>query len=256
MNMKQIKLFVGAAYGVVALMNLGLQAQTLPITAGLQLWLNADVGVTTNASAQVTAWADQSVLANNATQGTLSSAPTIALNSLNGHATLRVSGSQYMEVANANGIDNLLNDVTVLTVVNYDNLSGYRGVVSKCTGGVPSPFDFWNNATVNGGRASFTLGNGTASTATLSTVAPPAGVYNVMSFRWKDGTSSQFLNDFNIGSAGNTAVTANGATNLRIGRRQDGTVQLVGNVAEILIYKPALSDADMYNVINNYLNIK
>src|ERR1035437_1293680 len=49
MNMKQIKLFVGAAYGVVALMNLGLQAQTLPITAGLQLWLNADVGVTTNA---------------------------------------------------------------------------------------------------------------------------------------------------------------------------------------------------------------
>jgi hypothetical protein len=234
----------------------GLYAQTLPVTAGLQLWLNADVGVTTNASGQVTTWADQSGLGNNATQATLSSAPTIAPNSLNGHATVRVSGSQFMEVANANGIDNLLNDVTVLGVVNYDNLSGYRGFVSKCTGGVGSPFDFWSNASANAGRTSFYLGNGTASAATLSTIAPLTGVYMVMGFRWKDGTSDQFLNDFNIGSAGNTTATANGATNLRIGRRQDGTVQLVGNLAELLIYKPALSDADMYNVINNYLKIK
>jgi hypothetical protein len=52
MNIRKIKLFAGAAYGAVALMNL---AQSLPITNGLQLWLNADVGVTTNASAQVTA---------------------------------------------------------------------------------------------------------------------------------------------------------------------------------------------------------
>src|SRR5664280_964681 len=80
----------------------GLHAQTLPVTAGLQLWLNADVGVTNNASGQVTTWADQSGLGNNATQATLTSAPTIALNSLNGHATVRVSGSQFMEVANAN----------------------------------------------------------------------------------------------------------------------------------------------------------
>jgi hypothetical protein len=256
MNIKKIKLIVGAAYGTVALMNLGLEAQTLTITNGLQLWLIADFGVTTNASAQVTAWADQSGLGNNATQATLSSAPTLALNSLNGHATLRVSGSQYMEVPNANGIDNLLDDVTILTVVNYDNLSGYRGVVSKCTGGVGSPFDFWSNASLNAGRTSLYLGNGSASTATISTIAPPTGVYNVMSFRWKLGISDQFLNDFNIGSAGNNAATANGATNLRIGRRQDNTVQLVGNLAELLIYKPALSDTDLYNVINNYLKIK
>jgi hypothetical protein len=234
----------------------GLYAQTLPVTAGLQLWLNADVGVTTNASGQVTTWADQSGLGNNATQATLISAPTIAPNSLNGHATLRVTGAQYMEVQNANGIDNLLNDVTVLGVVNYDNLGSYRGFVSKCTGGAPSPFDFWSNASANAGRTSFYLGNGTVNAATLSTIAPPIGVYDVMGFRWKDGISDQFLNDFNIGSVGNTIATGNGATNLRIGRRQDGTVQLVGNLAELLIYKPALSDADTYNVINNYLKIK
>src|SRR4051812_33692089 len=44
-------------------------AQTLPITSGLQLWLDADTGVTTNGSGQVTTWADQSGLGNNATQG-------------------------------------------------------------------------------------------------------------------------------------------------------------------------------------------
>ena len=130
MNIKRIKLLIGAAYGAFALMNLGLQAQSLPITAGLQLWLNADVGVTTNASAQVTAWADQSGLHNDATQPTVTSSPIYAPKSLNGHATLRVTGAQYMEVQNANGIDNLLNDVTVLGVVNYDNLSSYRGFVS------------------------------------------------------------------------------------------------------------------------------
>ncbi len=161
-----------------------------------------------------------------------------------------------MEVPNANGIDNLLNDVTILTVVKYDNLSGYRGVLSKTTGGVGSPFDFWSNASANGGRTSLYLGNGTASAATLSTIPPPVGVFNVLGFRWKDGVSDQFLNDFNIGSAANAAVTANGPNNLRIGRRFDGTVQLVGNVAEILIYQPALSDADIYNIAKTYFQPK
>jgi hypothetical protein len=256
MNMKKVKCLVGAACGAIALMNLGLQAQTLPITAGLQLWLKADAGVTTNSSGQVTAWADQSVLGNNATQGTVANAPTLAPNSLNGHSTLRFISPQYMEVPNANGIDNLLNDVTVVTVANYDNLAGYRGVVSKCTGGVGSPFDFWSNASANAGRTSFYLGNGTATAATLSTIAPPTGVYNVLSFRWKNGISDQFLNDFNVGNAVNTTATVNGATNLRIGRRQDGTVQLVGNLAELLIYKPSLSDSDLYNVVTNYLQPK
>src|SRR5437016_4809792 len=199
MDTTKVNSLAGPFWGILVLTAANLPAQTLPITSGLQLWLNADVGVTTNTSAQVTAWADQSGLANNAAQGTLSSAPTFAPNSLNGHATLRLSGAQFMEVANANGIDNLLDDVTVLTVVNYDNLSSYRGVVSKCTGGVGSPFDFWSNASANNGRTSLYLGNGSASTATLSVLAPPIGVYNILSFRWKSGISDQFLNDYNIG---------------------------------------------------------
>src|SRR6185295_11726934 len=116
-------------------------------------------------------------------------------------ATVRVTGSQFMEVASANAIANLLNDVSIITVAKYDNLSGYRGVLSKCNGGSPAPFDFWHNAGANGGRTSFYLGNGTAATATLSTIPPPINIYNVLSFRWKDGLSSQFLNDVSNGEA-------------------------------------------------------
>src|SRR5882757_2709243 len=59
-----------AAWGLVPLTNVQLQAQTLPVTNGLQLWLKADVGITKNASGQVTAWADQSGFGNNAVQTT------------------------------------------------------------------------------------------------------------------------------------------------------------------------------------------
>src|SRR5216117_3842212 len=102
MKSRELKFLLLSLAGVLAIAftSLSLQAQSLPITNGLQLWLNADVGVTTNASGQVTAWADQSGLANNATQPTPASSPTIAINSLNGHTTLRVIGSQYMEVPN------------------------------------------------------------------------------------------------------------------------------------------------------------
>jgi hypothetical protein len=87
----------------------------------------------------------------------------------------------------------------------------------------------------------------------IGTFAPPAGVYNVMGFRWKDGVIDQVLNDFNVGHWATTITPTNGSTPLRIGRRTDGATQLLGNLAEVLIYKPALSDTDTALVISNYL---
>ncbi len=234
-----------------------LRAQTLPLTNGLQLWLEADAGVTANSSGQVTAWADQSGQGNNATQPDVTKAPTLAAGSLNGHATLRFDNPQYLEVPNAGSITTLTNDVTILTVAKYDDMNGYRGVVEKCVSGAPAPFDWWNNASSGGGRTSFWLNNGGAGPVRFqSNRALPVGVYSVLGFRWKDGVVDQFLNDFNIGSGAASVGPTNGATPLRIGRRPDGTVQLVGNVAEILIYKPALSDADLYKVATEYLQPK
>jgi hypothetical protein len=246
-----------AAWGLVPLTNVQLQAQTLPVTSGLQLWLKADVGITTNASGQVSAWADQSGFGNNAVQTAPASSPTVALNSLNGHATLRVSGSQFMEVPSVGAIATLTDNVTILTVIKHDNLTGYRCVLTKGVASLPAPFDWWNNSSQNGGLTALYLGNGTQTyTRYNSTVVPPVGVYNVMGFRWTGGVVDETLNDFNAGHFVGMPITADGGTPLRIGRRIDAVTQLLGNIAEILIYQPALSDSNMSSVITNYLQPK
>jgi hypothetical protein len=256
-----IKFLIRTVCAVAALAAASLHAGSPPVTAGLQLWLSADTGVTTNGSGQVTAWADQSGLGNNAAQGTAANAPLLQAASLNGHATLRFDGSQYMDVPNANGIDGLTDDVTILAVINFDsiNSSSYQDPLNKCSGGTPAPFDWWHSTAAAAGAASLFLSDSAATLgnqAFRAAVRPATSVYNVMSFRWKSGVIDQYVNDFNDYHTTTTITTTNGSGPLRIGKRPDNTAQLNGNIAEILIYKPALSDTDLYNTVTNYLQPK
>ena len=99
-------------------------AQTLPVTAGLQLWLKADAGITTNSSGLVTKWADQSGMGNDAIQTDSANAPSLVLNSLNGKPTLRFPGdTRYLDVADSASIAALTEDVTILALVLYDDVS-------------------------------------------------------------------------------------------------------------------------------------
>ena len=77
---------------LAAILPLSSPAQTLPVTNGLQLWLKADAGISTNSSGVVTTWADQSGSGNDATATDPTKAPTFQLNSLNGKPTLRFGG--------------------------------------------------------------------------------------------------------------------------------------------------------------------
>ncbi len=67
-------------------------AQSLPVTQGLQLWLEADAGVTTNTAGLVTAWADQSGQGNNAVQSDPTQAPSLVQGALNRHAVVNFPG--------------------------------------------------------------------------------------------------------------------------------------------------------------------
>src|ERR1039458_1376082 len=137
-------------------------AQTLPVTAGLQLWLKADAGITTNSSGLVTSWADQSGKGNDAIQTNTAHAPSLVMNSLNGKPTLRYPGdTRYLDAANSASIAALTEDVTILALVLYDDVTGgYRCCVTKTAGNGPAPFDWWNNAGSANGAANFWLGNG------------------------------------------------------------------------------------------------
>jgi hypothetical protein len=246
---------------LAATMPLSSPAQTLPVTSGLQLWLKADAGVTTNGSGLVTTWADQSGLHNDAIQTNSAVAPSVALNSQNGKPTLRFPGdkTRYLDVANSASISGLADDVTILAVVLYDDLTGgYRCCVTKTLGNGPAPFDWWNIASANGGAANFWLGaapDGTTYHDSVGLNPPRIGALNVMTFSWGSGTANQYLNDRSNGTSAYTITPADGGNPLRIGSRDDLATQLKGNVAEVLIYQPALSDADRASVIN-YLHTK
>jgi len=234
-------------------------AQTVPVTAGLQLWLRADASVTTNGSGVVTKWADQSGLGNDAIATNPTHAPTLQLNSLNGLPTLRFNGStEYLDVADSASISGLTTNVTIITVVSCDNLTGgYRSCgVGKTLGNIPAPFDWWCNAGVAAGAAQFYLGNGTQDNVFGGFVAPQAGVgvYNIMGVSWQSGTVYQYLNNNDNGHFVYTNLMADGGGSLRIGSRADLATQLQGNLAEIIIYQPALSDANRLNVVQYLAN--
>ena len=245
---------------LTAAVPLNSSAQTLPVNTGLQLWLKADAGVTTNNTGQVTKWADQSGVGNDAIQSDSAKAPTLVLNSLNGKPTLRFPGdTRYMDVADSATIAALTEDVTIIALVMYDDVSSYRCCVTKTLGNGPAPFDWWNQAGSAGGAANFWLGAAPSTGSYQDNVGnnpPRLGLFNVMTFSWGNGTVNQYLNDRGNGTgAYNEGSPADGGTPLRIGSRDDLVTQLKGNVAEILIYQPALSDADRGSVLN-YLKSK
>jgi probable HAF family extracellular repeat protein len=60
--------------------------------AGARLWLHAAAGLTTNASGQISVWADQSGNGNNATQNTANNQPLWVANAINGRPVVRFDG--------------------------------------------------------------------------------------------------------------------------------------------------------------------
>lgn len=250
--MKRISIVCGWSAGALLLLTINASGQTLPVNTGLKLWLKADAGVTATANGEVTGWADQSSIGNNAAQADVKLAPTLATNSLNGKPTLRFpGGTRYMDVPNTPSITGLTEDVTILVLVNHDDFSTYRTCVSKTTGNGPAPFDVWHNQGVNGGRVSLYLGDGVPANYRqfYSTAPPRAQIWNVFGFAWGGGVVNQYLNDLDNGQGTYTIVPADAGGPFRIGSRADKVTQLQGNLAEILIYQPKLSDTDRNAVI-------
>jgi hypothetical protein len=260
--MKQTKLtlLISAACATVALATASLQAQTLPVTTGLQLWLKADAGVTTNASGVVTNWADQSGMGNDATSPDPTKAPTLQLNAFpNSLPTLRFAGgTRYLTCPNTTSLSSLGDNVTMLLVIEYDDMNNFRAGITKTMGGLPLPFDMWNVGSVNSGRTRFyssTPGSHVFVDCTLT--GPPAlGIYNAFACTITNRVIDCYLNNIHSGNATFPPGGADGGGPLYIGSRDTLDTQLVGGLAEVLIYQPALSAADLQNVINNYLGLR
>ena len=97
-NVGTYYVIVANATSSVTSSNAVLTVDMLPSAiSGLKLWLEANAGITTNATAKISTWADQSGSTNNATQSNTNYQPLYVTNALNGLPVVRFNptNNQY-----------------------------------------------------------------------------------------------------------------------------------------------------------------
>ncbi|HTG43932.1 MAG TPA: Ig-like domain-containing protein, partial [Verrucomicrobiae bacterium] len=232
------------------------QAQTTPPTNGLQLWLKADLGVTTNASGAVTQWADQSGQAHHALQPDETLAPKLVGNAANGKPVLRFDGADdYMDVLSAPGLD-IVGDIASFAVIKIDDYSNYNSIWGKtagAAGNIPAPNDFYLGQ--GSGLPQVFRGDSSGFGNVAGERPVREDTYVVIGFRHAGTTLTHYLNGATNGVGEITVTPVDAGTNLKIGSREDLFTKLKGDMAELLIYDQALTDAQTTTAIN-YLRTK
>ncbi len=229
--------------------------QDLAVLDGLQLWLEADVGVTTNDAGGVVQWEDQSLNGHLAAQATDALAPTLVEGALNNRPVVRFDGDDdFLEIPDADSLS-LPNDMATFYVVKFDDFATYRAVWAKTAGNLPAATDIY--AVPNSGVLRAFRGDGTPNNlSSVDTSIPlrPA-IYLVLGFDVAGSTLTHYLNNQAIGSGPVTTTVSDGNTPLKIGTRDDFVTRLKGDLAEVLIYDRALSDSERAGVFD-YLQTK
>ncbi len=253
---------LSATPGVLVAALLGLASSTVlraqpgePPQANLQLWLKADAGVTKDASDNVTGWADQSGQNNHAAQPNAARAPKLIENVLNGKPVLRFEGgTKYLDVPSSPSVS-FVGDLTTFFVVKLTDMSGYRAVWSKVLGNKPRPTDYYFLPDSNVPR--LYRGNSTQWLSADGAAAVPSGQFAVIGFSIADTAVAHFFNN-QVNGRGTISLSnpaEDSGLPLRIGSRDDLVTQLKGDLAELLLYDAALSEADRGTVIE-YLRAK
>ncbi|TCO82168.1 fibronectin type III domain protein [Chthoniobacter flavus] len=216
--------------------------QTSPPTTGLKLWLAADTSVTLDGSGGVSAWADQSGNANNATQSTAGNRPTVTANALNGKPVVHFSGasSQYLT------LPNLMSGATageVFAVLRSASTTGATGLWNLGSDG-------WSWYSYTDGRIEADFGT----TGGLWEGVPSQSIlsYHVYEAASQTGLYQSWINGVPLFKT--TSNTVAFTTAPLIGVNGHGNY-FSGDIAEIIIYNRALSTAERGQVLA-YLNQK
>ena len=225
--------------------------QSMPMT-DMVLWLKADAGITLNGST-VSAWADQSGAGNHCSQSTASYQPTF---------NAADSGANNKPTLSFDGSNDRLNSSIAINGINTSSFSMF--IVAK-NGASSGTYKFQfaiNNISVQNCKypdgqyyyysgADFLSNN----TSDCSNSGTPYRIYEMIknynvslkmyinSVLRNTATSGGLIGSFTNG------VFVVGAYNI------SGSQSWLGNIAEIIIYKTLLTDADRA-VVENYLITK
>lgn len=215
-------------------------------SAGQQLWLKADTGVTT-AGGLVTSWIDQSPSAHVFTPPA-GAEPTFATGVVNGLPAVGFDGTMQLD----GGIGQTLGDATVFTLARYtvssDNdylyaigtpgTSGSQMCLARSAGTTPYHYD---GAVQN------------TSNSPYSQIAANEWKVFVQSFHGSGPSSHDwFMNADNIMSTSANNPYNVDATNISIGNWSSGNYRFEGELIEMIVYDRVLSEAEQL-AVQDYL---
>jgi Concanavalin A-like lectin/glucanases superfamily len=222
------------------------RAQGQPIMDGLTLWLQADVGVTSDCLGLVSTWSDQSGMGNDATQADPTSSPLFVDGVLNGKPVITFDGQHnFLSVA---GPILTSQQFSILAVVNdtrdpSDNR--FREIISNWDPANTLPSVFFGTVNGNPVRARLTdnfggfdppynqQGAGTITDPTTHFIF--TGVSGAMDAMIYQNTAS-------IADKGSTLTPRDFSTPFVVGRQGSANNEYwQGDIAELLVYDRELS---------------
>src|ERR1035441_6594659 len=225
------------------------------LTNGLRLQLAADLGVTTNGSGAVTSWIDQSLNLNDAAT-TSTGLPTLITNALNGRPVIHFTNStvaagspqQYMDVPTAN-LGFLVGNSSAFIMAKLYASTSFRTVLSKtANNNKAAPFDWYVAST---GVVTVNRGNGSSVGGANGTAAIPNAAFTAFGCAVNGAAITHYLG-YNINGGltlPGTVTVGDAGDPMRIGRRQDNGTFGNHDIAEILIYDHAVSDAERLQIV-------
>jgi hypothetical protein len=251
----------------VVMDNLGLTTTSAPVTvtytgttptfsgnSNLVLWLEADAGVSTDGSGNVTNWADQSSSGNNASSGAFGP-PAITNGAINGLPAVAFNATNLCSLAVPySSMLSTTNDIASIVVLNPapDNAGNYIAVWWQGVG-VPAPNAFFLFPGIDPSPG---WGDGTAQTFVNAPTGLPPSQWSIMGFSKAGQTVSQFLDAIpNGGPTPGSASIADGLSPTYIGTRGDYFSFFDGEIAELMIFNTSLTGTTLNN-LQAYLGTK
>jgi hypothetical protein len=219
-------------------------APTTPPTSGLRLWLKADDGATAGGDGAITAWNDRSGEGNNAASP--GSSPMLVPGVINGKPVVRFDGvANVLEVPTDPSLE-LTNDFATFAMVKFDDFATYRALWAKTLGNQPG-IDYY--LAPGTGVPNFLRGNTLGGLGSFSANRPVvAGTWTILGYDMAGTRATHYLNGMSAGSGNINATFADSGLPLVIGSRDDRVTLFKGDMAELLIYGRALSEAERVQV--------
>ncbi len=223
-------------------------------TSGLQLWLKADAGVTSSASA-VSQWNDQSGNARNAVQATSASRPILVAGAVNGRPAVQFDGTNDFMTFTlpVNGLTGIT--IALVGACTADRTGGSTNAESAAL--------FWNETASWGTvylspfQSNLKFRFGTGQTGNLPGYTRPGSIGSAYSttISVKNGaTDSLYVNGVQVVNQGGKLATIAACRDTgNLGRGFNDTTYFPGLIAEVLVYTRALSASERHQV-EGYLN--